>query len=63
MVFNKGKEEGGEEGEQEKGEVTTRTTQSWTGREVRKMERVDLDWLGGGSMNMLIIHDVKFLKN
>lgn len=59
MVFNKEKEEGGEEGEQEKEEVTTRTTH----REVRKMERVDLDWLGGGSMNMLIIHDVKFLKN
>lgn len=63
MVFNKAKEEGGEEGEQEKEEVTTRTTQSRTGREVRKMERVDLDWLGGGSMNVLKIHDVKFLKN
>lgn len=33
--------------------MTTRTTQSWMGREVRRVEKVDLGCLGGGSMNMI----------
>ena len=53
MGLNKEKREGEEEGEEEKEEVTTSTTQSWMGREVRRVEKVDLGCLGGGSMNMI----------
>lgn len=49
MGLNKEKKEG----EEEKEEVTRRTTQRWMGREVRRVEKVDLGCLGGGSMNMI----------